>query len=208
MQITAGPSHVWPRLTLSPLLALLVTFVLFALMQHLVSPDKVTIIETEDSPVLHFLSEPQDTPVSRKTLPPEPTRSMPPVRQLPQTSPSAEMTPVQVEIAPPVAKISLQISQGFDSQTPTPLVQYQPDYPPQAAREGIEGWVRLSFDVGRDGQVVAARVIDSHPKGHFERNALRAIKRWKYKAASSDGIAIATFNHQLIMHFDMQSVSN
>jgi protein TonB len=63
----------------------------------------------------------------------------------------------------------------------TPVKRIQPDYPDRALRDGIEGWVELSFMVTTDGKVTKAAVLDSNPKGTFDSAALRAISRARYR---------------------------
>ena len=40
--------------------------------------------------------------------------------------------------------------------------------------------VRLEITVGTDGSVTAARVVDATPPRVFDREALAAVKRWKF----------------------------
>jgi len=49
------------------------------------------------------------------------------------------------------------------------------------------GWVIVRFDVSPAGSVVNARVVDASPRGVFEKSALRAIERWRYRPAVVEG---------------------
>lgn len=58
--------------------------------------------------------------------------------------------------------------------------QVTPRYPNRARRQRIEGWVEVSFMVQADGSVADPKVIDAEPRGVFDREALEAVRRWKY----------------------------
>lgn len=72
-----------------------------------------------------------------------------------------------------------------------PLVRIQPQYPRDAAMNQIEGWVRVSFTITETGTVTNPRVVDAEPPRVFDRAALRAILRWKFKPRIIDGVAVA-----------------
>jgi TonB family protein len=55
------------------------------------------------------------------------------------------------------------------------------DYPAEAQRKGIEGWVEMSYVVGTDGKVGKVEVLSSNPPGTFEKAAEKAISRARYK---------------------------
>ena len=60
-----------------------------------------------------------------------------------------------------------------------------PKYPPQAYRDGTSGEVQVEFTVGTDGSVTSARVVRADPPRVFDREALNAVKRWKFQPVSS-----------------------
>ena len=62
-----------------------------------------------------------------------------------------------------------------------PLQRIPPQYPRDAARSGITGWVQLEVLVNADGTVRSARVLEAKPKGLFEAAAVQAVLRWKFK---------------------------
>jgi protein TonB len=57
----------------------------------------------------------------------------------------------------------------------------QLDYPEDALRRNIEGWVELSYVVTTDGKVTKVKVLDSSPAGVFDAAAARAMGRMRYK---------------------------
>ncbi len=68
-----------------------------------------------------------------------------------------------------------------------PYLKLQPTYPPRALKRGIEGHVDLAFDITAAGKTTNIRVIEAEPEGVFERAAIRALEKWKYKVPMSDG---------------------
>ena len=60
-----------------------------------------------------------------------------------------------------------------------------PKYPPDAYRSGTSGEVQVEFTVGPDGSVTAARVVRATPPRVFDREALSAVKRWRFQPVSS-----------------------
>ncbi len=75
---------------------------------------------------------------------------------------------------------------------PRPITKVTPDYPPQARSRKIEGFVELEFLVAINGSPQEIRVVRSQPEGLFDRNAVRALMRWKFKPAERNGAVEAT----------------
>ena len=85
---------------------------------------------------------------------------MPP-KAPPRVTPSNEPI-TAISTAPPI------IIDGFGDgmkQTLTrptgdasPIVRINPKYPTSAARDGIEGWVQLSFNISPTGEVIVTRL--------------------------------------------------
>ncbi|MFT5277256.1 MAG: protein TonB, partial [Granulosicoccus sp.] len=82
-----------------------------------------------------------------------------------------------------------------------PLVRFNPDYPPVAARDGVEGWVELSFSIDASGAVINVEVLNSDPKRIFDKAAKRALKRWKYQAKIEQGRAIVQHGLSVMLDF-------
>lgn len=62
-----------------------------------------------------------------------------------------------------------------------------PVYPPAARSAGIEGRVTLRYDVGADGTVSNLRVVEAEPEGVFDRAALEAVARWRFRPPAVEG---------------------
>lgn len=169
------------------------TFAAFAFMQYLISGEqRATNLNTKDI-VVEIFQVPEDTKVQQKqTLPPPPKMQTPP-KVPPRNPPSTDTNVITTAITPNISidKIGADIKTHLQQPTgeATPIVRINPKYPTIAAREGIEGWVQLSFNVSPSGEVIDAQVTYSEPKRIFDREALRAIKRWKYRPKVIDGVA-------------------
>ena len=84
-----------------------------------------------------------------------------------------------------------------------PLVVIRPMYPRDAAMKGIEGWVKVEFMITEIGTVKDPKVIDSEPPRIFNREALRAILKWKFKPRVVDGVAVERMATQIV-GFDLE----
>ena len=89
----------------------------------------------------------------------------------PAAAPSA---PAAAPAPRPTASNSLQV-----------VSQASPKFPPAARRAGASGSVQVEFTVGSDGSVTGARVVSSDVPRQFardfEREALSAVKRWRFQ---------------------------
>jgi TonB family protein len=65
------------------------------------------------------------------------------------------------------------------------------DYPEQARRKNIEGWVEMSYDVTTEGKVAKVKVLNSSPAGIFDAAATKALSRVRYKPPLQNGKPIA-----------------
>lgn len=63
----------------------------------------------------------------------------------------------------------------------------EPKYPDIARRAGVEGRVRLHIVVGIDGTVEEVEVVRAFPRGIFDRAAVQAVQKWRYRPAILKG---------------------
>ena len=56
-----------------------------------------------------------------------------------------------------------------------------PRYPPEALRAGTSGEVVVELTIGVDGSVTNARVVRATPARVFDREALNAVRRWRFE---------------------------
>ncbi|MGV6851060.1 MAG: energy transducer TonB [bacterium] len=70
-----------------------------------------------------------------------------------------------------------------------PVVRIPPQYPRRALMAKLEGWVDLEFTITETGTVEDAKVVKAQPPRVFDKSALRAIYKWKFKPKVDDGVA-------------------
>ncbi|GJM10995.1 MAG: protein TonB [Lysobacteraceae bacterium] len=90
-----------------------------------------------------------------------------------------------------------QVDQNAEGDV-IPLVRIQPQYPRRAAIAKIEGWVELEFTITETGSVTAPSVLRAKPPRVFDREAMRAILKWKFKPRVVDGTPVARQATQVI----------
>ena len=80
---------------------------------------------------------------------------------------------------------------GFSSDGEyLPIVKVAPVYPRRAQTRGIEGYVILEFIVTRTGSVINPVIVEAKPPGIFDRAAINAALKFKYKPKVVNGEAI------------------
>lgn len=79
-----------------------------------------------------------------------------------------------------------------------PIVRVEPSYPRDAIMRGLEGWVQVRFTINPDGSVSDPEVVAAEPPRVFNREAVRAILRWKFRPRIVDGQPVAREAEQLI----------
>jgi protein TonB len=80
---------------------------------------------------------------------------------------------------------------------PVPTSQVAPAHPRALLKAKVDGLVVLLFVVREDGRIDEPRVeSSSHPD--FEKPALDAVKKWKFKPGQKDGKPVATYIRQPI----------
>ena len=204
------------RILLGLLLAVLVNYGLFTLMQKMTNADGLTARDDEDIRILDFVR------VKEEETPPEEKRREPPEKpeppEAPPPPPDAEAPPPeqpdvpQPQLSAPNIDVPLNITGGphlgdfraepaadpgpgpsvqpqMDGEV-VPLVRIPPSYPRMAQRRGIEGVVTVAFTITKDGRVKDPQVIKADPENVFDDAALTAIIKWKFKPKQLDGEAV------------------
>ena len=76
-------------------------------------------------------------------------------------------------------------SSGRCGAEPAPGQHPAPRYPSEALRAGTSGEVLVEITVGTDGSVTNARVLRATPSRVFDREAMNAVKRWRFEPVSA-----------------------
>lgn len=84
-----------------------------------------------------------------------------------------------------------------------PMYRTQPNYPIVAQQRGLEGWVLLTYDVDTSGTLSNISVVDSEPRRIFDKEAVRALRKWKFKPAMTNGQPIASVGQTVKIEFNM-----
>ena len=87
---------------------------------------------------------------------------------------------------------------SHDDGNPIPVLRIEPVYPRKAARNRKEGWVKLAFTITERGTVIDPVVLESRPRRLFNRSAVAAIRKWRFKPKLIDGAPVSTRATQVI----------
>ncbi|HET6435393.1 MAG TPA: energy transducer TonB [Xanthomonadaceae bacterium] len=88
---------------------------------------------------------------------------------------AAQQRPAQQPAQTAAARPSASASDLRPISTPAPR------YPTEAYRAGTSGEVQVEFTVAADGSVSDVRVVRANPPRVFDREAVSAVKRWRFQ---------------------------
>jgi len=87
-------------------------------------------------------------------------------------------------------------NEAFDvselEKKPEAVSQIAPAYPPELRKAKIEGLVTIVFLLDENGRVAEPRVENSS-RPEFEKPALEAIRKWRFRPGVKDGQAVRTY---------------
>lgn len=168
-----------------------VTVGLLFLMQAAISNEQVSLNDPPEFELVEFVRLLEDVePVRKppKVKPPPPPEEFPPdipPTELDPTGPTG-WTPFEYDQHDPDTGVS-GVGEYVQDGEYLPIVKVNPQYPRKASQRGIEGWVIVEFTVTESGSVVDAFVHSSDPPGIFDRAAVNAALKFKYKPRVVDG---------------------
>ncbi len=187
------------RVLIAVVLAVVITFGLLYLMQHLINSD----LEADDKPETTRIEDIHMPEMEIETRyetakPDKPETPQEPPPDIPEPDFDApDVNPEGLNMDTPTMGNDIQISTsglGGDGEY-LPIVKVAPQYPRRAAQRGVEGFVTVEFTVTttgatRDVVVIEAITKDGDETSMFNRAAIRAAEKFKYKPRVVDGTPI------------------
>jgi len=187
------------------ILGSLVAFGLLFLMQALVASGQTAITEKSETRVIDFVRVKREERLESKRAkpdrPPNPDDAPPEAPQPSMDDPTdfgdGGATVEAIQNAPvPVGDVDIAVTPGFGISAGSadgdylPIVKVAPVYPRRAVDRGIEGYVIVEFTVTKTGAVRDPRVVEYDPSTIFNKAALAAALKFKYKPRIVNGEAI------------------
>lgn len=178
-------------------LAVVVTFCLLWGMQALIAGGNNVLTEAPRGNVLDFIRLKKEQDVTKKERKPQkpakPKTPPPPMvqPQMQQANPNADA--VSTSFAADIqadASLAGGLSLDTGDGDYLPIVKVAPIYPRRAQSRGIEGYVIVEFTVTKNGSVRDPRVVEAKPESIFDRAAMDAALKFKYKPRVVDGVAM------------------
>jgi TonB family protein len=87
---------------------------------------------------------------------------------------------------------------GFNPARAIAILQLQPEFPDKARQNSIEGWVTVSYVIGRDGRVSNVDIVAAQPRNVFESAVRRAVRSWRFEPMTVDGKTVEQEKTQTI----------
>ena len=193
------------RAIVAVVLGALVAFGLLFLMQALVASGQTAITDKPSTRIVDFVRVKREERLESKRA--KPDRPMNPddaPPEAPQPSmdnsgdfgDSAQVVEASHSAPVPVSDVDIAVSPGFGIAAGSadgdylPIVKVAPVYPRRAVDRGIEGYVIVEFTVTKTGAVRDPRVVEYEPSTIFNKAALAAALKFKYKPRIVNGEAI------------------
>lgn len=178
---------------------------LLFLMQALIASGQTAIVDKESTRIVDFVRVKREERLESKRAkpdrPPNPDDAPP---EAPQPSmentgdfgDSVQSVEASHSAPVPVSDVDIAVSPGFGITAGSadgdylPIVKVAPVYPRRAVDRGIEGYVIVEFTVTKTGAVRDPRVVEYEPSTIFNKAALAAALKFKYKPRIVNGEAI------------------
>jgi len=194
------------RIALPFINALIVTLCLLGLMYSLIYMKEPELNRKLGVFSFKPVSIPKDTVVktiTEKPIKPKEVKALPPIIKDP-TIVEIDQPDVSGWGEQPIDFPKGDLQLPSDAQL-TIAMGYQPVYPSSQAARGTEGFVVVGFSVSPAGEVFDAYIIESQPAGAFDRSALKAIKKFKYRARTVDGKPVSTSGQRYMFSYKLEA---
>lgn len=181
------------------------TTLVLLLMQALIESDAAPPDAETPAPPLTFVRLLDDEPPDTGRNAPEPPRPPDEPPPPPKLTPDRDTGPMTVAtFTPPVTDKPRGPGAGAMSEGEAlSIVKVRPVYPQSAVNRGIEGYVLVQFTIDTLGRVTDVEVLESSPRGVFERAAVQAVERFRYKPRVVNGQPTpVSIRHRLTFELD------
>jgi protein TonB len=183
------------RYVISIVVGSAVTISLLFVMQLLIVTGKQALTDPRERHKLEFVRVKRNENLNVEDIipekPPKPPETPPetPPQDMDNINPDAPT----INVAPPTVNANTDIGgpggMNIAEGDYLPIVRVAPVYPARALSRGLEGFVDLSFTVTTTGSVENPIVLQS-TSSLFERAAIRAVLKFKYKPRVVDGVPV------------------
>lgn len=183
------------RYAFSVAIGVVVTLSLLFVMQLLIATGKTALTKPRDRTKLEFVRVKRNEALNIADFTPEKPPKPPetPPETPPQDMDSMDPNAPTINIAPPAVATGTDIGgpggMNIAEGDYLPIVRVAPVYPARALSRGLEGYVDMSFTVTQAGTVRDPIVLFS-TSSLFDRAALRAVLKFKYKPRVVDGVPV------------------
>src|SRR5210317_311413 len=184
------------RYVISIVIGSFVTISLLFVMQLLIVTGKQALTDPRERHKLEFVRVKRNENLNVEDIipekPPKPPETPPetPPQDMDNVNPDAPT----INVAPPTVNANTDIGgpggMNIAEGDYLPIVRVAPVYPARALSRGLEGFVDLSFTVTTAGTVENPIVLQS-TSSLFERAAIRAVLKFKYKPRVVDGVPVS-----------------
>lgn len=185
------------RYLIALLLSAVITVLLFFGMQSLINSGQNAMTDPPKGKVLDFIRLKKEEAVQKKDRkpkkPPKPKEPPPPMQQPQMESVNPNAASTQSNFSADI-QADVGLSNGLSLESGDgeylPIVKVQPVYPRRALSRGIQGYVIVEFTVTKTGAVRNPQVVEAQPEDIFNRAAVDAALKFKYKPRVVDGEAV------------------
>ncbi|MDH3337071.1 MAG: energy transducer TonB [Gammaproteobacteria bacterium] len=197
------------RYAFSVVIGVVVTLSLLFVMQLLIASGKSALTKPRDRTKLEFVRVKRNENLNVEDFTPEKPPKPPetPPETPPQDMDSMDPDAPTINVPPPTMTAETNIGgpggMNIAEGDYLPIVRVAPVYPARALSRGLEGYVDLSFTVTTAGAVRDPVVIFS-TSSLFERAALRAVLKFKYKPRVVDGVPVDVPNVKTRISFQIE----
>ncbi|MCP4573662.1 MAG: TonB family protein [bacterium] len=142
----------------------------------------------------------RDKPTAPENPPPEAVQPRVDTVEDTRMEVSVPTAPMDVGVEMSVANLGLVASDGDY----LPIVKIAPVYPPVAQSRGIEGHCLVEYTVTTAGTVKDVIVVESDPKGIFDRVSIQAALKFKYRPRVVNGEPIEVRGVRNLFRYELE----